>query len=55
MNRRDDCAGPLSATGFFDEVCSYCLRTTEKRFVADKGTSKGAAAFMNIPGQSKEK
>jgi hypothetical protein len=30
MNRRDDRAGPLFATDFFDEVRSHCLRTTDK-------------------------
>jgi len=49
MNRCDDRAGSLFAD-FFDEVRSHCLRTTEKRFVANKGTSEGAAVFMNYPG-----
>jgi hypothetical protein len=35
---------------FVEEVRSHCLRTTEKRFVANKGTSEGAAVFMNKPG-----
>ena len=30
MNRCDDRAGPLFATGFFEEVRSHCLRTTDK-------------------------
>jgi len=30
MNRCDDRAGHLFATDFFEEVCSYCLRTTDK-------------------------
>jgi len=38
MNRSDDCAGPLFATG------------SEEGFGADKGTSKGAAAFVNNAG-----
>jgi len=50
MNRCDDRAGHLFATNFFKEVHSHCLRTTEKKFVADKGTSEGAAVFMNNPG-----
>jgi hypothetical protein len=45
------CAGPLFATIFFEEVRSICLRMTEKRFVADKGTSEGAAVPMNKPSQ----
>jgi hypothetical protein len=50
MNRCDDRAEPLFATDFFDEVRSHYLRTTEKRFVANKGASEGAAVFMNYPG-----
>jgi hypothetical protein len=50
MNRCDDRAEPLFAKDFAEEVYSYCLRTTEERFVADKGTSEGAAVFINNPG-----
>jgi len=50
MNRRDDRAGPLFATGFCEQVRSHRLRTHEQRFVAGKGTSEGAAVFMNNPG-----
>jgi hypothetical protein len=50
MNRRDDRAEPLFATGFCEQVRSRRLRTPEKKFVADKGTSEGAAVFMSNPG-----
>jgi hypothetical protein len=50
MNRRDDRAEPLFATGFCEQVRSRRLRTHEQKFVADKGTSEGAAVFMNSPG-----
>jgi len=50
MNRRDDRAGPLFATGFCEQVRSRRLRAHKQRFVAGKGTSEGAAAFMNSPG-----
>jgi len=49
-DRRDDRAEPLFATGFCEQVRSRRLRTHEQRFVAGKGTSEGAAAFMNSPG-----
>jgi len=65
MSRCDDRAGPLFATVFFEEARSICLRVTDKvnaacsregalgqkRFVADKGTSEGAAVLMNKPGR----
>jgi hypothetical protein len=50
MNRRDDRAEPLFATGFCEQVRSRRLRTPEQGFVAGKGTNKGAAAFMNSSG-----
>jgi len=50
MNRRNDRAGSLFVTDFSEEDRSRCLRTTEEEFVADKGTSEGAAVFMRTPG-----
>jgi len=50
MNRRDDCAGPLFATNSCEGDRSHCLRTIEQGLVESKGTSKGAAVFMNSPG-----
>jgi hypothetical protein len=46
-----DRPGLYSQWIFFEEVRSHCLRTTEERFTADKGTSEGATVFMNNPGQ----
>jgi len=51
MNRRDACAGRLFATDSCEEERSLCIRSTEQGFVAGKGTSKRAAAFMNSPSQ----
>jgi len=53
MNWCDGRAGLLSATDIFEEVRSRRIRMTEKRFVADKRTSEGAAAFVNDPGQGR--
>jgi len=50
MNRRDDCAGPLFRNGLLRKRAYPRLRAIEQGFVAGKGTSKGAAAFMNNPG-----
>jgi len=50
MNRRDDRAEPLFATDFSERVRSHCLRVIEEKFVASKGASEGAVAFMNNPG-----
>jgi len=48
MNRRDDRVEPLFATDFSERVRSQ--RAIEERFVASKGASEGAAAFMNYSG-----
>jgi len=50
MNRRDDHAEPLFATDFSERDRSHCLRAIEERFVAGKGASEGATAFMNNSG-----
>jgi len=47
MNRRDYRAEPLFATDFSECARSHGLRALEERFVAGKGASEGAAAFMN--------
>jgi len=50
MNRREDYAGTLFATDSEEGVRSLSIRTTDEGFVAGKGTSKGAAVFMNSSG-----
>jgi len=50
MNRRDDRVEPLFATDFSERVRSHCLRAIEEKFVASKGASEGATAFMNYSG-----
>jgi len=50
MNRCDDRAEPLFTTNFPERDHSHCLRTIEEKFVAGKGASEGATAFMNYSG-----
>jgi len=47
MNRRDDRVESLFATNFSETDRSHCLRAIEDKFVASKGASEGATAFMN--------
>jgi len=50
MNRCDDRADPLFATGVSERDRSHCLRAIEEEFVAGKGASEGAIEFMNYSG-----
>jgi len=52
MNRRNDHAGPLFSTDSKEGVRSRAYLTTDEGFVAGKGTSEGAAVFINSPGKT---